>query len=765
LFLNQHRCATTLIGVLTAFTATLLVLGSLAQAFKYLGDRIEAGRPEVRLNSEVRAIAVALRDDLRRATAPLKPPHDSRVGSGYFMMVEGPMSDATSAILGQQPSTSNERAFFIRKWGDIDDYLAFTVQALPGNWFTGKVPRFIVEPHVVNDISTPLDDRFEPVQINSQYAEVIYWLSPRWERDGTLQGTYPGEDARNLAYGTQGLPVFSDVDGNGIPDELILRRRVLLIRPDLNLPNGSLPIPNGHEQGFWFQSDMSTAPRTRTPYRVSGWQATPPGVQGIHCSNWFTGMQLAYQLCDLSIGRRINYQSGGGEAAGEPWRMDDANAGTVWIYPTTTSLTTGNSPETGIQANSLTDLARPHFRFGHVRVPGDYFDPGYAVNAVIPDRTTMPLVALTGADPAASSGWSLFNNTSTPHLTYPRTRMSFVDTTSTSRVSVDTSLFNGFLLPHFQLSNYAAHSTILNDDRWDRTGEDILADGVIGFDLQGFDPQAPVLLINGADGQPGVAGVDDNLDNTVDNLAEQGAAGTDDTLVTPDDPEFYFAFSAGTINPSPGIGTDPQSATLADRGAFVDLGYAGQAGGNLRDYWRPNFLGRMNTYLQGPLSGYESPLGTNLTQLTTMHPFSFRASGRTLILPIQALVSPSPSASQPGQYLRPILQQVAYDTATTAYESDGFYQQQLPPSTTATAIPRRELLGTWWMLGSGDVRADRNLNGLDDPLTDPGEDEASEHEVSPPIPYDLRGIRVRIRLEDIGTRQFKQMAVIHDFVN
>jgi prepilin-type N-terminal cleavage/methylation domain-containing protein len=57
-----------------------------------------------------------------------------------------------------------------------------------------------------------------------------------------------------------------------------------------------------------------------------------------------------------------------------------------------------------------------------------------------------------------------------------------------------------------------------------RSGEDILMTNVLKFDIKVFDPAASF----GPDGKPGVAGVDDDNNGTIDDMSELGWAGSDD---------------------------------------------------------------------------------------------------------------------------------------------------------------------------------------------------------------------------------------------
>jgi hypothetical protein len=79
-----------------------------------------------------------------------------------------------------------------------------------------------------------------------------------------------------------------------------------------------------------------------------------------------------------------------------------------------------------------------------------------------------------------------------------------------------------------------------------------------------------------------------------------------------------------------------------------------------------------------------------------------------------------------------------YDTWAFSYEKDGMDQ-----------------------LGTGTY--DRATNGLDDDGAN-GVDDARERETVPPYPQPLRGIRVRIRIYEPGTRQIRQATVEADFL-
>jgi hypothetical protein len=86
-----------------------------------------------------------------------------------------------------------------------------------------------------------------------------------------------------------------------------------------------------------------------------------------------------------------------------------------------------------------------------------------------------------------------------------------------------------------------------------------------------------------------------------------------------------------------------------------------------------------------------------------------------------------------------------YDTWTLAYERDGFDQD-------------------------GDNVVDQGSDGIDlDNIGGTanyqnGVDDALERETVPPYPYPLRGVQIRIRMYEPGTRQMRQATVENDFI-
>jgi hypothetical protein len=93
--------------------------------------------------------------------------------------------------------------------------------------------------------------------------------------------------------------------------------------------------------------------------------------------------------------------------------------------------------------------------------------------------------------------------------------------------------------------------------------------------------------------------------------------------------------------------------------------------------------------------------------------------------------------------LAPNVQQfryATYDTWSFHYEHDG--------------VPQNAAFGP-----------DKGTNGLDDnPTTNPGVDDMSERETSPPYPYPLRGLRVKIRVYEPTSKQVRETTIVQSFV-
>lgn len=728
----------TIVEMLIAMVITLLMMAALGRAFALIGETIRDSRIEVDLSVQLRQITRRLTDDLSRCTVRVDRPARQQEGRGYFVYYDGPLSSASGILLGESPSESNESTYQSSKYSDFDDYIAFTAEAEKDNWFSGKVPRFIIDAKQAeldsdyNPTSDPGYDPLEPVVITSKYAEIIYFASPQYATQTDEADPSQEIFVYDTATGTRN-PVPLDIDGDLIPDTIRLHRRVLLIRPDLNLNSGALaqysPSSFSYMMPDVWPADTTTShPAIKTP-----------GTHGISEAQtdlaWLIGMAVVHQQCDLSVRRVLNR---------------------------------GGRPTTAVAANSLADLTYPHNRFAHVRMPpsADGLPVGLPIPSGTPyGYTSMPLLAMGGPHQLlirAGTG----DNAPSDHVVPP-----FAPNSGAATV---TPLFlNGFLRPEFVLGQDLTH-TDYPGDGWgiERRGEDVIASNIVGFDVRGFDRSAAVLLTSGVDGVyggPGGSGT----------MADAGASGSDDLAITPGDAGFFEVVrNAAVAQPSP-TDVPPQPAVVGMRGAFVDLFYPFQAGGTLRglepirrdihltaagtpgprvpfDSNNTAIHRRATALLRSDLSAYSSSNHQAMLAGTTSNPYrsyysdGLFKSGRMLL----------------DGNRRIILLQPAYDTFTDGYERDGFRQDD------GLAVGGSGTGTLWWLNHSttgeppsGTFRdsLDSGSNGVADASGSGVADDASEQETSPPFAVTMPALQITIRVENPTTRQLQQMSVVQHF--
>ncbi len=629
---RRMRGAFTLLEVLIATAVTLLMMISLAQIFKVIGDSMQQGRSVLELNNRLRSVAYRLRSDLDNLTAIPSPPADPSTGSGYLQVFDGSITDYTAATRFSAAAS---------RFGDVDDILMATVRA--GDvWFTGKVPQFVLL-KTAPDPNNPA--HFALTSIASQYAEVAVFLQPLVTNAGNANrdpGFFLTSSLKEAAY--------EDTDSFvGFPDSFRLHYRMLLIRPDLNI-NGILP--NGVDSGNndWLRSvPLSGAP-------------TP-----------LCDMATAHQQCDLSIRR-----------AYDP---------------------TDNNVRDAVSANSLEDLVDPANRFAHAQVP-------------IPNTvsTTMPVLALGAGLPIVSP-----NDPTGTLLNAP------VSVANPFRVG------SGFLHPAFAL-------------RGNRVGEDLLASDILAFDIKLFDPDVQLLGTTGGDGFPGTD-IDDDNDGNLNDAKEFGWAGSDDLILSPNDPGYAAVLT---------IGLD------AGRGEYVDLAWAKKLvdhGGSIS----------AATNVWSPLSGF-SLANFNFSLANFNSNGAYGAYTDSLFKSGNVLITTA------NPYTLHLLQPT-YDTYTTRYEGDTILQTHLNGRLGVCRIngalalypgfsgDDRSNIAETWRTATDINASDMGTDGIDNIGSSTGVDDPSELETSAPFPIAPRGLKISVRMEDTTTRQVKQMTATKEFVS
>ncbi len=705
------RAGFTLAEMLIAMAVTLLMMAALAKSFGVIGESVRDGRAKVELTAIARDVTLRINDELSRCTVPLTPPTTENSGSGYFLYYEGPLTDATSALLGRRADpaavTDDPTNFLDTRYGDLDDYLAFTAVAPEGHWFRGKVPRFVLDQKTAEINGNAYDstnfpgEPNDPIMITSKYAEIVYFASPEYATSASGGGAiyeYDNDD--------EGNPIYVDVEGNGLPDRVQLHRRVLLIRPDLNLSN-----PNSVRPDLSLSADDIALGSFVPPleFNIGGddveylapdiWDSDNtsgviPSIKTVadhgisveqFANAWLIGMAPVHQQCDLSV-RRVTDRRG--------------------------------RPTNRIAANSLGDLTKPENRFAHVRMPGNRFIGGNTF-------TSMPLLALGGTPPILNP----VGNPTPPVLPAP------------GGVVIKPRRMSGFLRPEFVLGQDYTHTDVVGDG-WglDRMGEDILATNVLGFDVKAFDPGVRSFITSGVDGSFGSSSV-----------AAAGSTASDDVLVTPNDLAFREALaSLGSVSPG-------------QQGGFVDLFYPFNAGGTVRGFGARSsdafgngqttitegvFRGQLDTPMSGLSSAFRLP--ASATNRNAFYSRGLYKSGRVIT----------------ARDRRVILMQPAYDTYTDHYERDGFLQtfpsrNGNPNGPFGTMWYFNEANGTFPTGYSRDP--DLGSNGIDDGGAF-GVDDALEQETESPFGSPLRAVRVSVRLENPATRQIQQMSSVREFI-
>lgn len=656
---SKRRDGFTILEVMIALTASLLLLLSLTKAFKLIGDQITESQAEVELSSTLRDTTFRLREELRRATASMVPASngsdDPLTTDGYLTYHEGPFTDLTT-VIGDIPVPGADRNYFPQsRYGDIDDFLSFTARAEKDSPFVGVVPWGVLEAKrrvdLLNAGSTyTVPAGYDPTRlmpITSTLAEIAYWISPEWQRkaDGTL-----------VYDTTNGYPLFVDNDNDLLPDRLNLHRRVLLIRGDLSITpseaglsgSGVDDIPQlmylhgtgagvieplayaggggvnrGHSRLFWSAADQMAIP------------GDPRLGRGAVSPAWMTGLAHLQQVMDLSISRLEN------------------STGSVASYQY-------GQPTHFVRANTMADVSKPENRFGAVRMPIDLADAGS-------QQTYMPLLALCPPHPylAQNNREAIF-----PAQAYPATAAS-PGPGANNQFRYGRLTMKTYLRPEFNLAD-AVHDdpshipSVASTNpaiRIGRAGDDIVARDVLGFDLRIFDPEAPLYTGVGADGLAGAGSVDDDGSSVTDDISELGWVDSDDIRVGVTDPLIRDVLETASISSGGGSIVFEQT----DQGDFVDLNYARLEGGPIMGAYfdasrngntvTPNAARTLD--LVTPYSGIEVAAG-GAAPSDWLFPESFLMSGRAV---------PSRNA------LRSAFFQSTFDTWSNHYARDSYDQE------------------------------------------------------------------------------------------
>ena len=344
----RRRHGLTLVELMVASTLGLMLVIGVVEAFRQITQAISRGRASVQLSGELRTLTNSMRSDFEGITVQAIPGNIIESRTGYFEIIEGVDNDFRQSTAGLETLS-----------GDTDDVLMFTSRRLT-NPFSGRIAG--------NFIGSPRD--FEI--INSPNAEVIYWLEPRnteFLRDGL----------DNNGDGTTDEPQEGQLgvlQHNGMP-LATLRRRALLIRPDLNNPQGIL------------------VDRNNNPYRATG-ISTFLNNNDISIRINPNGTVSANSLADLTLRQNriahlpVNFPHlfdvsrlpfTFGEFVGEDVVMDQTLSFDIRVYDRQAKILTDPNDSIAITPEDIGyELALNNFTNGTVKCVGTgaYVDLGYA---------------------------------------------------------------------------------------------------------------------------------------------------------------------------------------------------------------------------------------------------------------------------------------------------------------------------------------------------------------------------------------------------
>lgn len=116
--LRARRRAVTLIELLVAIAATLVLMTAVTQVIDMLGSGMANNRATIEMMDQLRSVRQKLQSDLAGHTAQALPWQDAETGGGYIEVIEGLKKDHPKFW----PNNDN-------RFGDVDDVIALTVRS------------------------------------------------------------------------------------------------------------------------------------------------------------------------------------------------------------------------------------------------------------------------------------------------------------------------------------------------------------------------------------------------------------------------------------------------------------------------------------------------------------------------------------------------------------------------------------------------------------------------------------------------------------
>ena len=124
---SSIRRGMTLVEMLVAMAASLLLMAAIARAFAAFSGAMSNSRAILETDARLRSAAHRLRTDLQGVTTQMLPPRNPAQGEGYFEVIEGPLTDYQDSSNPASPVAIVSGTTEVCPT-DIDDVLLFTTR-------------------------------------------------------------------------------------------------------------------------------------------------------------------------------------------------------------------------------------------------------------------------------------------------------------------------------------------------------------------------------------------------------------------------------------------------------------------------------------------------------------------------------------------------------------------------------------------------------------------------------------------------------------
>ena len=371
-FRPHRRSGLTLVEILIALTMTLIVLGTMMAAFRLASNEMQNGRALIELANRARVVEDYLRADLGSLTVETRVYDGKDEPNGYFEYLEGPVRDST---FGTGAASFQ---------GDCDDILCFTARSTDGVLFRGR-------------------DNYSAANtsiIESSLAEIVWFTTVNGNE--AIDGDLDPQTSANVDF----------------DDSIQVRRRVLLIRPDLGVLRTGLNMLNVNN--FIRRNDISVRV---VPNSGGGFDLVANSLDDLAIRANRFAHDITTFPNNLSVGTEVqrllenrvasddNFPVAYGGAAGQSWQplppiLSDVGAFDLRVYSPTARVND--------VASVIVEPSDPGYATGSLVQRGAYVDLGYMQTAAAPAGRTDEWFIANSTQPTNSTlasppSWNLHN--------------------------------------------------------------------------------------------------------------------------------------------------------------------------------------------------------------------------------------------------------------------------------------------------------------------------------------------------------------------